>query len=81
MTEKIRASEALLGQLHEAIAAELLRRVVAGEASTADLNVGLKMLKDNHIESLITEGSNLHKLWESLPKFDDDEQSDEEYAN
>ena len=77
MTEKIRASEALLGKLHEAIAAELLRRVLAGQASTADLNVGLKMLKDNDIEALITEDSNLHKLWESLPKFDDDE----EYTN
>jgi hypothetical protein len=75
--KKIRASEALLGQLHEAIAAELLRRVLAGEASTADLNVGLKMLKDNDIEALITEDSDLQKLWESLPKFNDDE----EYAN
>jgi hypothetical protein len=75
--KKIRASEALLGQLHEAIAAELLRRVLAGEASTADLNVGLKMLKDNDIEALITEDSDLHKLWESLPKFNDEE----EYTN
>lgn len=76
-TKKTRASEDILGQLHEAIALELLRKVRSGEYTTADLNVGLKMLKDNHIEALITEGSNLHKLWESLPKFDDEE----EYAN
>lgn len=74
---KTRASEELLGQLHEAVTLDLLRRVKSGEASPAELNAAIKLLQNNGIEAILTEESPLKALMDSLPKFDDDG----EYAN
>lgn len=75
---KPRASEELLGKLHEAVTLDLLRRVQSGEASPAELNAAIKLLQNNGIEAILTEESPLKALMESLPKFDEDEG---EYVN
>lgn len=69
---KIRASEDLLGQLHDSVARQLLAKVESGEASPAELSAAIKFLKDNGIEANIAEGSTLDKLANALPKFDDE---------
>jgi len=77
LMNKTRASEELLGQLHEAVTTDLLRRVKAGDASPAELNAAIKLLQNNGIEAILTEESPLKALMESLPKFEDEG----EYAN
>jgi hypothetical protein len=74
---KKRASEEILGSLHDAIANDLLRRVQSGEASPAELNAAIKFLQNNGIEALTVVDSPLAKLVASLPSFEEDE----EYAN
>ena len=74
---KTRASEELLGQLHEAVTLDLLRQVKSGEASPAVLNAAIKLLQNNGIEAILTEESPLKALMDSLPKFEDEG----EYAN
>lgn len=66
------ASEELLGRLHDAVAADLLRRVQSGEASAQELSVVVKFLKDNGIEAIPADNSPLKKLAESLPDFTDE---------
>ena len=39
----------LLAKLHEAVGDELLQRIQSGEATSADLSVATKFLKDNGI--------------------------------
>lgn len=75
-----RASELTLGDLHEAVANDLLRRVMSGEASPAELNAAIKFLQNNHIEAIATEENTLGKLAASLPVFDD-ELGEDEYVN
>lgn len=75
---KKRASEDILGSLHDAIANDLLRRVLSGEASPAELNAAIKFLQNNGIEAVPTEDNPLGKLMSSLPVFDDDEISEED---
>jgi hypothetical protein len=70
---KKRATEEILGSLHDAVATDLLRRVVSGEATPAELNAAIKFLANNGIEAIATEDSPLGKLVASLPTFDDDE--------
>lgn len=69
-----RASEELLGSLHEAVAKLLHERMVSGEASPADISAAIRFLKDNGIESVIERDNALGKLFDSLPKFLDDEE-------
>lgn len=66
------ASEELLGRLHDAVAADLLRRVLSGEASAQELSVVVKFLKDNGIEALPADNSPLKRLADALPEFDDE---------
>ena len=73
MSNKTRASDELLGSLHLAVTKDLLRRVMSGEATPAELNAAIKHLQNNGIEALATEDSPLGKLVASLPTFDDDE--------
>lgn len=69
-----RASEELLGSLHDAIARDLLTRVRSGEATSAELSAAIKFLKDNGIEALMAENSALQQLAATaLPIFDDSE--------
>lgn len=63
------ASEELLGRLHDAVAADLLRRVQTGEATPQELSVVVKFLKDNGIEAIATEDNSLGKLAQEMPEF------------
>ena len=42
--------EKLLSQLHGLMTEELINRIVSGEATSADLSVAVKFLKDNGID-------------------------------
>lgn len=70
---KNRASEELLGMLHDVVAKDLLRRIQSGEANPAELNAAIKFLKDNGIESVNEEGSDINKLAFALPVFADED--------
>lgn len=67
------ASKDLLGELHSAIASELLMRIQSGEASAAELSTAIRFLKDNNIEAVATENDGLTALMKALPDFDSDE--------
>jgi hypothetical protein len=67
-----RAKDDLLGELHEAIAQELLHRVKTGEATPADLSAAIRFLKDNKIEAVMEQGDTLDQLYKNLPTFDDE---------
>lgn len=68
-----RATEELLGELHEMTATFLLKRVKSGEASPAEINAAIKFLQNNGIEAVRgTAHDPLGALAASLPTFDDD---------
>ena len=77
MAVKPRATDALLGKLHEKVAKTLLERVTSGDCTPADLNAAIKFLQNNKIEAISEPGDNLDKLLKALPTFEDDE----EYVN
>jgi protein-L-isoaspartate O-methyltransferase len=56
-----------LGDLHTAVAEELLRRVQSGEAQAADLNVARAFLKDNGIDVTLEHSDPMQDLVKSLP--------------
>ena len=60
------ASVELLGQLHDMVTKELLRRIESGEATAADIGQAIKLLKDNNIEAIAAPGSGLEELTKSL---------------
>lgn len=59
-------------QLHREVTEDLLKRVESGEATSQELSVAVKFLKDNGIEAQATKDSPLANLIDSLPDFDDD---------
>ena len=63
-----------LKELHQVLANELLKRVKAPDAKSADLNVARQFLKDNNIDAVPVEDSPLQKLIEELP-FDEKEKN------
>lgn len=67
------ASKDILAKLHNAVAEDLLSKILCGEASAQELNAAIKFLKDNGIEALPVEDSPLANLAASLPSFGDDE--------
>jgi hypothetical protein len=67
------APEKKLGDLHVAVAELLIERIKGGEASSSDLSVAVKFLKDNGIEALKDPGGHLDRLSEALPTFTDEE--------
>ena len=67
------ASKEILGDLHSAIAAELLQRVQTGEASGADMSTAIRFLKDNNIEAIAADNDGLTALMKALPDFDNEE--------
>lgn len=73
---KNRASEDLLGKLHDAVARDLLRRVASGEASPAELNAAIKFLQNNGIEAVIEEGDAMSQLAVALPVFADEHEDE-----
>ena len=68
------ATEELLGTLHDAVATQLLNKVLSGEATPAEISVAVKFLKDNGIEALPTPSSKLGNLAKSLPDFNTEEE-------
>lgn len=75
-----RASEELLGRLHEAIGEHLLSRLLSGEATPGEVAASIKFLKDNRVEKeddVETEEERLEKLKSSLPTFEDYEDDDD----
>ena len=56
-----------LSNLHDAVAEELLRRVISGEASSADLNVARGFLKDNGIDAGLDASEPMADLAKTLP--------------
>lgn len=79
MTKTPRASEAILGSLHDAVAQDLLRRISSGEATPAEINAAIKFLQNNGIECVMEEGSVEEKLLKSLPVFNDEDSDDPLY--
>ncbi len=71
MKEKIRAKDEVLGELHIALANDLIARIKSGEASPAELNAAIKFLADNNIEVNTAEGSPVDNL-RALPVFNDE---------
>lgn len=76
MAKKPRANDETLGQLHQMVADELLRRVKSGEATAQELAQAIKFLQNNGIQGegtdeLEREISYARKV--ILPSFEDDE--------
>jgi hypothetical protein len=65
--------EAIMADLHEELAKQLLGSVQAGEASPSLLNVARQFLKDNGIDGVPTQGNPLDNLIHALPDFNEDE--------
>ena len=59
--------EKILTDLHNAVAQELLDRVMSGEAPSADLNVARGFLKDNGIDAGLDQSEPMANLAKSLP--------------
>lgn len=74
MSVKNRAKDEMLGDLHIAVAEDLLARVRSGEASPQELAAAIKFLANNKIEVVTVEGSAIDRLVKALPEFDDDDQ-------
>lgn len=70
-----RATEDLLGKIHEALASELLSRIESGEATPAELNAAIKFLQNNNIDCIPTQDSTVFKLAEVVPFPNDDEEA------
>lgn len=68
----MKTPEDLLANLHSEVATDLLRRVQSGEATSQELSVAVKFLKDNNIEAQPVENSPLAGLIDSLPIFDEE---------
>tara|TARA_B110000908_G_C10241301_1_gene446250 strand:- start:2141 stop:2365 length:225 start_codon:yes stop_codon:yes gene_type:complete len=67
------ATTDILATLHNAVAEDLLGKVLGGEATAQELNAAIKFLKDNGIEALPVENSPLADLASSLPSFTDED--------
>jgi hypothetical protein len=69
MANKKRAKDEIMGKLHEKLAAELLKRVESGEASSQDLNAAIKFLQNNGIQGEVEADESMKKLSVILPQF------------
>jgi len=67
----------LLAKLHEAVGDELLQRIQSGEATSADLSVATKFLKDNGINIDVEDSPPIMNLVKSLPFSDNEERKAE----
>ena len=59
--------EKTLQDLHNAVADELLNRILSGECQAADLNVARAFLKDNGIDAGAAQSEPLANLAKILP--------------
>lgn len=58
----------LMDALHDAVTKDLLQRVLSGEATSAELSVAVKFLKDNNANlDVVTAESPMANLLENLP--------------
>lgn len=57
-----------LDELHALLAEELKKRLLSGEASSAELNVIRQFLRDNGIDAVPKDGSPIGELLSSLPE-------------
>lgn len=62
-----RASSKELDELHRLVASSLAAKIRSGEFTAAELNVARQFLKDNGIEAVVTPGSPLQALTDTLP--------------
>ena len=65
-----KATESMFNELHNMVTLELLNRIKAGEASTADLKAACDWLHKNDISGVAYEGNPLDKLASIMPKVD-----------
>ena len=74
-----RAKDDILGDLHIALAEELLAKVRSGEATASELQAAIKFLQNNNITATADENPALDHLRKTaLPDFADEEP---EYEN
>ena len=64
-----RASEETLAELHSLIARSLIEKIQSGDANAGDLSVAVKFLKDNGINCIGTQNSEMKELVDALPSF------------
>jgi hypothetical protein len=76
MAGKKRAEDAVLGELHIAMAKVLLARVNSPDATPADLNAAIKFLQNNKIEVDTVADSPIDRLSKGLPTFNDEDQDE-----
>ena len=67
MSEPLEITEETLGQIHEALATELLSRIKDGSATPTDLNVARQMLNDISITVTPASTSPLVNILDELP--------------
>lgn len=80
--KKTKGTEELLGELHLAVTKDLLAKVKSGEATAADLNAAIKLLKDNKIEADLDLNADAGELAKHvLPTFDDEDMSEFDQAH
>mgnify|MGYP000858254975 FL=1 len=65
--------EAIMADLHQELANQLLTEVQSGETSASILNVARQFLKDNGVDGVPTQGNPLDNLIHALPDFNEDE--------
>tara|TARA_R110002153_G_scaffold196723_6_gene350120 strand:- start:336 stop:566 length:231 start_codon:yes stop_codon:yes gene_type:complete len=65
--------EAIMSDLHQELANQLLTEVQSGETSASILNVARQFLKDNGVDGVPTQGNPLDNLIHALPDFSEDE--------
>jgi hypothetical protein len=70
MARKGKATEDQFNELHNLVTQELLKRIKAGEATTADLKAACDWLVKNDISGVAYEGNPLDKLATIMPKID-----------
>ena len=67
-----RAGESQFNELHALVTEEYLKRIKAGEATTADLKAASDWLYKNDITGVAFDTSPLSKLADVMPKIDFD---------
>ena len=70
MSNKKKATEDQFNELHNLVTSEFLKRIKAGEASTADLKAACDWLSKNDISGVAYDGNPLDKLATVIPKID-----------
>ena len=65
-----RATEDELGELHAIVARTIRQKLESGEATSADLSVAIKFLKDNNINCIAEQNDDMQKLIDTLPTYD-----------